>query len=72
MKGGGYTNYPLHHIMMGKGKSTVLTPLLSLYFSLIQKKKYADLLQQGSKAFFLFEFIFVPIKDTWLGKAELN
>jgi hypothetical protein len=30
----------------------------------------ADLLQQGSKAFVLYEFIFVPIKDTWLGKAE--
>ena len=39
MRGGGYTNYPLHHIMMGKGKSTVLTPLLSLYFSLVEKKK---------------------------------
>jgi len=32
-------NYPLHHIMMGKGKSAVLTPLLSLYFCLIEKQK---------------------------------
>ncbi len=27
--------YPLHHFMMGKGKSSVMTPLLTLYFSLI-------------------------------------
>jgi len=39
MFGGTYTNYPLHHIMMGKGKSSVLTPLLSLYFCLIKNKK---------------------------------
>ena len=38
LKGGGYKNYPLHHIMMGKGKSSVLTPLLSLYFCLIKNK----------------------------------
>ena len=31
--------YPLHHFMMGKGKSAVLTPLLTLYFSLILDKK---------------------------------
>ena len=30
--------YPLHHFMMGKGKSSVITPLLSLYFTLIEKK----------------------------------
>jgi hypothetical protein len=36
-KGG--LSYPLHHIMMGKGKSSVLTPILSLYFSLICKKE---------------------------------
>jgi hypothetical protein len=34
-----YISYPLHHLMMGKGKSAVLTPLLSLYFSLIYNKK---------------------------------
>jgi hypothetical protein len=39
MKGGGYKDYPLHHIMMGKGKSAVLTPLLSLYFCLVEDKK---------------------------------
>jgi hypothetical protein len=39
MVGGTYESYPLHHIMMGKGKSSVLTPLLSLYFCLIDKKK---------------------------------
>jgi len=31
--------YPLHHIMMGKGKSSILTPILSLYFSLICNKE---------------------------------
>ena len=31
--------YPLHHFMMGKGKSSVMTPLLSLYFTLIHKKR---------------------------------
>ena len=31
-------NYPLHHLMMGKGKSAVLTPLLTLYFTLIHNK----------------------------------
>jgi len=30
--------YPLHHFMMGKGKSSVMTPLLTLYFSLICEK----------------------------------
>jgi len=33
-----YISYPLHHLMMGKGKSAVITPLLSLYFSLIHNK----------------------------------
>ena len=36
---GGNKNYPLHHFMMGKGKSSVITPLLILYFSLIHKKE---------------------------------
>jgi hypothetical protein len=31
--------YPLHHVMMGKGKSSILSPILSLYFSLISKKE---------------------------------
>jgi hypothetical protein len=35
--GGNY--YPLHHFMMGKGKSAVITPLLSIYFSLIHEKE---------------------------------
>ena len=30
--------YPLHHFMMGKGKSAIMTPILSLYFSLVCKK----------------------------------
>jgi len=34
-KGG---SYPLHHFMMGKGKSAVLTPLLTLYFTIIHDK----------------------------------
>ena len=59
IKGGGpgnYTNYPLHHIMMGKGKSSVLTPLLSLYFCLIETKKVyiivpTHLVNQTNKTF---------------------
>jgi hypothetical protein len=35
----GGLSYPLHHFMMAKGKSSVITPLLSLYFILIHKKK---------------------------------
>jgi len=31
--------YQLHHFMMGKGKSTIITPLLSLYFYLLKKQK---------------------------------
>ena len=34
---GGTMTYPLHHFMMGKGKSAVLTPLLTIYFALIHK-----------------------------------
>jgi hypothetical protein len=34
-----FGGYPLHHFMMGKGKSAVLTPILTLYFSLILNKK---------------------------------
>ncbi len=30
--------YPLHHFMMGKGKSAIMTPMLMLYFSLIANK----------------------------------
>jgi len=30
--------YQLHHFMMGKGKSTVITPLLSLYLNLIKNQ----------------------------------
>ena len=30
--------YPLHHLMMGKGKSSVMSPLLTAYFSLIHNK----------------------------------
>jgi len=36
---GGELNYPLYHFMMGKGKSSVITPLLTLYFALIERKK---------------------------------
>ena len=31
--------YQLHHFMMGKGKSSIITPLLSLYLSIIKKQK---------------------------------
>ena len=36
---GGNINYPLHHIMMSKGKSAILSPLLALHLVLIYKKK---------------------------------
>ena len=32
-------NYPLHHFMMGKGKSSIITPLLALHFCIIYSKK---------------------------------
>jgi len=35
---GGSFNYPLHHIMMSKGKSAILNPLLALHFALVYKK----------------------------------
>jgi len=35
---GGAFNYPLHHIMMSKGKSAILNPLLALHFALIYDK----------------------------------
>ena len=37
--GGTVKKYPLHHFMMGKGKSSVITPLLTLYFTLVKNKK---------------------------------
>ena len=36
--GGAITIYPIQHFMMGKGKSSVITPLLLLYFTLVEKK----------------------------------
>lgn len=38
LTGGSNFDYPLHHFMMGKGKSTVITPLLALHFTLIYNK----------------------------------
>ena len=35
----GGNSFPLHHFMMAKGKSSIITPLLSLYFKLIYNKK---------------------------------
>ena len=32
------TDYPLHHFMMGKGKTAIITPILTLYFSLVHKQ----------------------------------
>ena len=33
--------YKLHHFMMGKGKTTVITPLVSLFNHFIYKKMYS-------------------------------
>ena len=38
-KGGANFIYPLHHFMMGKGKSAIITPLLSINFSLLYDKE---------------------------------
>jgi hypothetical protein len=38
LKGGTKFIYPIHHFMMGKGKSTVITPLVALHLSLIYDK----------------------------------
>jgi hypothetical protein len=43
---GGANNYPLHHFMMGKGKSSTLTPLLALYFILIHNKNMYSILPE--------------------------
>jgi len=40
---------PIHHFMMGKGKSAVITPLLALYFSLIHDKKIYIIVPQHLK-----------------------
>ena len=37
--GGNKYSYPLHHFMMGKGKSSVITPLLTLYFIIKENQK---------------------------------
>ena len=37
--GGTYISYPLRQLMMGKGKSAIITPILSLYFSLVHDKE---------------------------------
>jgi hypothetical protein len=64
--------YPLHHFMMGKGKSAIITPLLSLYYTLIEHKRVYiivpdHLVEQTMitiKAFaFIFNIKFMVIKD---------
>ena len=59
-KGGTKNNYPLHHFMMGKGKSAVITPLLTLYFTLIKNKNVyiivpPHLIKQTKKT--MFEYL---------------
>jgi len=39
-------NYPLHHFMMGKGKSAIMTPILSLYFSITHNKNIIIIIPQ--------------------------
>ena len=55
--------YPLHHLMMGKGKSAVITPLLSLYFILnLNKRVYiivpSHLVKQTNNTIKSYAFIF--------------
>ena len=48
IQSGGYI-YPLHHIMMGKGKSKTLTPILTIYFSLKCNKHVIIMLPEHLK-----------------------
>jgi hypothetical protein len=55
--------YPLHHLMMGKGKSAVITPLLSLHFILkFNKRVYiivpSHLVKQTNNTIKSYAFIF--------------
>ena len=45
----GGTSYPLHHFMMGKGKTKVLTPLLALYFVIIGRKEVLIIMPEHLK-----------------------
>ena len=64
--------YPLHHFMMGKGKSAVITPLLSLYYKLMLNKRVyiivpSHLVDQTKDIIECYAFIFkiklLVIKD---------
>ena len=46
---GGAMYLPIHHLMMGKGKSSVITPLLCLYFNLVLHKKIIVIVPQHLK-----------------------
>jgi len=59
-KGGGV--YPLHHIMMAKGKSSVITPLLTLYFNKINRKKILIIVP---------DHLVNQTKDTLLGYIDI-
>ena len=55
--------YPLHHFMMGKGKSAIITPILSLYYTLINHKRVYiivpdHLVEQTMNTIKTFAFIF--------------
>ena len=50
VSGGNYPKkIPIHHLMMGKGKSSVITPLLCLYFNLVFHKKVIVIVPQHLK-----------------------
>jgi hypothetical protein len=46
---GGNSFYKLHHFMMGKGKSSVITPLLILYYSIIENKEIIIIIPEHLK-----------------------
>ena len=46
----GGLEYPLHHFMMGKGKTKVLTPLLALYFVIIRQKEVLIIVPEHLKS----------------------
>jgi hypothetical protein len=60
---GGHNIFPLHHFMMGKGKSKILTPILTLLFTILYKKSIyiivpEHLKNQTSDIICLYSYIF--------------
>lgn len=74
----GSTHYEVHQLMMGKGKSSVITPLLYLYLYSMGKDKIniilpSNLINQANVENFIFQDIFkIPINIVDVNHAKLN